>query len=74
MRAGIEDVLAQYPNQWNIENFTFFACLANDAEMTKALLSQMDGEPIIRAWKRADILESGRCTTGAPVSKETEQR
>ncbi len=37
MKAGIKDVLQKYPDQWNINNFAYFACLAEDKEMTQAM-------------------------------------
>ncbi|MBX2868692.1 MAG: hypothetical protein KTR18_08455 [Acidiferrobacterales bacterium] len=30
MKAGIRDVLEKYPDQWNINNFAHFACMARD--------------------------------------------
>ncbi len=67
MRDGIEDVLAQYPDQWNIQNFAVFACLANDVDMIRNLFSQMDGPPIMSAWRNTDMLDY--CRTLADLSK-----
>jgi len=50
MSAGIDDVLARYPDQWNINNFAHFACLARDREKAAALLARIEGAPIERAW------------------------
>lgn len=50
MSAGIDDVLARYPDQWNINNFAHFACLARDREKAAALLARIEGEPIEYAW------------------------
>lgn len=30
MRAGFDDVIERYPDQWNIQNYAHFACLAGD--------------------------------------------
>ena len=57
MRRGMIDVLAEYPDQWNIQNFALFSCLADDQDMTRELLGQMEGTPIMTAWKREDILD-----------------
>lgn len=50
MAAGIDDVLARYPDQWNINNFAHFACLARDREKAAALLARIEGAPIEPAW------------------------
>ena len=51
MKQGIIDVLEQYPDQWNIQSFAYFACKANDKDMTKKLLDKMSGPSIKRAWR-----------------------
>lgn len=50
MSKGIDDVLKSYPDQWNINNFAMFACLARDKEKTRQLTSLIEGEPIREAW------------------------
>ncbi len=56
MRTGMMDVLARYPDQWNIQNFAYFACLAEDRDMLGRLLSRMDDQPIMRVWRRPELL------------------
>jgi len=51
MAAGIDDVLTRYPDQWNINNFAHFACLARDREKAAELLARIEGEPIKLAWR-----------------------
>ena len=46
MRRGINSVLLEFPDQWNIQNFAVFACVANDVELTSDLLNLID-EPIL---------------------------
>ena len=65
MRRGISDVLAQYPDQWNIQNFALFACIADDVEMTRSLLDKMDGPPIMAAWRNNEILDYCRALANA---------
>lgn len=60
MSAGIDDVLARYPDQWNINNFAHFACLARDKEKAEALLAQIDGPPIESAWA-SDVINYRLC-------------
>jgi len=57
MKKGIYDVIKKYPDQWNIQNFAFFACIANDMETTRSLFDQMHSLMIIRAWKRQDYYD-----------------
>lgn len=55
MRKGIKDVIAEYPDQWNINNFAVFACLANDADTTANLMKQIEGRPILSVWKTGEL-------------------
>jgi len=60
MSAGIDDVLGRYPDQWNINNFAHFACLARDKDMAAALLARIDGPPIEYAWAN-DLINHRLC-------------
>jgi hypothetical protein len=51
MSVGIDDVLARFPAQWNINNFAHFACLAGDREKARSLIAMIEGPPIHLAWK-----------------------
>lgn len=51
MSKSIDDVLEKYPDQWNINNFAKFSCLARDKSKTKLLISQIKGKPILKAWQ-----------------------
>ncbi len=50
MRLGIDDVLRTYPDQWNINNFAFFACAAKDKQKTRELIERID-KPLKEAWR-----------------------
>ncbi|EUJ09343.1 hypothetical protein Meth11DRAFT_0135 [Methylophilaceae bacterium 11] len=39
MKVGMDDVLKQYPDDWNITHFARFACLAGDEQKTIDLLN-----------------------------------
>jgi len=54
MRKGIDDVVASYPDKWNINNFAYFSCLAEDKKMTRKLLSMMKERPMKNVWKKID--------------------
>ncbi len=51
MITSIDDVLESYPDQWNINNFAYFSCLAKDKIKTNKLINQIKDKPIIAAWK-----------------------
>ena len=60
MRAGFEDVIARYPDQWNLQNYAHFACEAGDAETVARLLPRLQS-PIPEAWEgRASFAECRR--------------
>lgn len=50
MKKGIDDVLRQYPDSWNYNNFAKFACLAGDRAKTKELIGYISEPPIAKAW------------------------
>lgn len=50
MKRGMDDVLARYPDQWNINHFAFFACLNGDKQKTAQLIGKMNSAPISKAW------------------------
>ena len=63
MKQGIDDVLARYPDQWNINNFAHFACLAWDGRETRELIERVQGAPIPQAWDSTSQFE--QCKTWA---------
>lgn len=52
MSDSIDDVLENYPDQWNINNFAFFSCLAGDPRKTNILIRKIKGKPIHIVWKK----------------------
>lgn len=50
MAKSIDDVLVRYPDQWNINNFARFACLAGDKEKTRELVARVVGRPMSAVW------------------------
>lgn len=65
MKDSFEDVIDQYPVQWNINNFARFACLAGDPVTTHKLINQIKGEPYMLAWHEKSFFE--RCETWATL-------
>ena len=50
MKAGFEDVIASYPDEWNVNNYAKFACMAGDKETTARLLKQISSHVVPSAW------------------------
>lgn len=50
MKESFDDVIARYPDTWNTNNFTKFACLAGDKQKTRELLKNPRSIGSPRAW------------------------
>lgn len=50
MSRSMDDVLARYPDQWNINNFAYFSCLARDKQKTAKLIRRISPRPIDVVW------------------------
>lgn len=60
MKAGMFDVLNRYPDEWNLQTFAFFSCLAGDRDTTAKLMNLMGSKPMIKAWKEAEYFNKCR--------------
>lgn len=60
MRRGIDDVLARYPTDWNLQNFAFFACRALDKPKTRELMGRITAPPDGKAWESVEAYEKCR--------------
>lgn len=68
MKKGIRDILAKYPDGWNINNFAKFACLAQDKGFTSELISRMGDDLEQDAWGDISIYE--RCKAWASATPD----
>jgi hypothetical protein len=50
MRDGFDDVIARYPDPWNLNNYARFACLAGDKSKTRELLARIGPSVVHQAW------------------------
>lgn len=50
MRRGFDDMLEEFPDQWNIINFARYACVAGDKKLAGGLFAEIDEELVARAW------------------------
>jgi hypothetical protein len=60
MKKGIDDVIKKYPDNWNINNFAKFACLAGDKAKTAELMERINEPPILKAWKNTSTFQKCR--------------
>lgn len=68
MKRGIHDVLARYPDAWNLNNFARFACLAGDRAEAQALAARVGDIPDADVWNR-DRGEFQACRAGKPFPR-----
>lgn len=57
MSRGIDDVLAKYPSDWNLQNFAYFSCQAGDKAKTRSLMDRIKLPIEIRAWWKVEAYE-----------------
>jgi hypothetical protein len=50
MKEGFNDVVAKYPDAWNLNNYAKFAYLAKDKPQTRELLKRIGSEVVPEAW------------------------
>jgi hypothetical protein len=50
MKQGMDDVLAHYPSQWNINHFAYFACLAGDYTKALQMMNRIKYQPMTELW------------------------
>lgn len=70
MSRGIDDIIKQYPTQWNIQRFTALACRANDRSKTRALLARNQPPVQWTIWhppvrEQCVDFAAGKAATGA---------
>jgi hypothetical protein len=60
MRDGFDDVIARYPDAWNLNNYAKFACLAGDKKKASELILRTESEIVPEAWSPPALRESCR--------------
>lgn len=50
MKRGFEDVIARYPDAWNLNNYAKFACVARDGSKTRELMKRIQSDIVEEAW------------------------
>lgn len=49
-KVGFDDVIARYPDAWNLNNYARFACMARDKQKTIELLKRIGPAVVASAW------------------------
>ena len=58
MKVAIYDVLRQYPDQWNINHFAYYACLSGDPVTTNQLIELVESPPLVEVWLNDGFYQS----------------
>jgi hypothetical protein len=64
VNAGFKDILARYPDDWNLNHYAKFACLAGDAKTTAKLLARIH-DPLPQAWQPEGLFR--KCAESAGI-------
>jgi hypothetical protein len=57
MKNGFDDVVAKYPDAWNLNHYAKFACLAHDKVKTRELLKRIESDVVPDAWSPPALRE-----------------
>ena len=57
MRAGFDDMVARYPDPWNLNAYAYFACKAQDFKTMNQVLEQIGDRLLYPVWPGSDTLE-----------------
>ena len=50
MKDGFEDIVARYPDPWNLNAYANFACLAEDKQKVLELFKRIGTDVVPQAW------------------------
>lgn len=60
LKGGFEDMLARYPDAWNLDHFAKFACLAGDRATARDLFARLPSAPVTSTWLSESLVEECR--------------
>ena len=63
MKSGFDDIVKQYPSEWNLNNYAWFACMARDQPTLERVFKQIGTNIDTTLWTRPERLN--RCRTFA---------
>jgi hypothetical protein len=59
MKAGFDDIVKRYPDDWNYNHYAWFACVARDAATTKQAFEKVGDRLDTSLWSNRQWLN--RC-------------
>lgn len=68
MREGFEDIVARYPDAWNLSHYAKFACISGDVTTVRMLLPRIEDTPVPQAWDPPEL--RAQCTSFAERDKD----
>ena len=71
-RRGVHDVLKKYPDQWNLNSFARFSCVAQDMALASDLFAQIS-TPDLAVWGRREDFNTCRDWSRTGSSKAGER-
>lgn len=75
MKRGMQDVLADYSDSWNLQNFAYFSCLSKDRQMTKNMFDKMASQPMLKqVWGKRQTYNGCMDYAYSTAEKHNEQR
>lgn len=62
MKNGFDDLVARYPDPWNLNAYAYFACLAGDTVTANVLLGRIGDALVFSAWGHMGGAAYNACT------------
>lgn len=66
MKAGFDDLVARYPDAWNLNHYAMYACFAGDRRELATLMPRVERMPLPTAWPRGMYDECRDWALAAP--------
>jgi tetratricopeptide (TPR) repeat protein len=55
MKRGFEEIVAKYPDLWNLNHFLKFACFQGDLEQARVLSERVGSNMVAEAWNSPEL-------------------
>jgi hypothetical protein len=69
IKNGFMDIIAQYPEPYNLNAFAYFACLAGDYATVDDILQRIGGDLIFEKWGSPGQENYQRCRRHEAISR-----
>jgi len=67
MRSGFENIIEDYPVQYNIQKFAYYACLAKDKRAAQRIFGKINEPILMNIWLRPRNYENCRRFVGSDI-------